>query len=99
VLGVVRCWGGQVLGWVELRRVAGRGARGCRAGRTGLQGSVARVAGRCGRLDELGGRLGDGREPRALDRRLGHEHDVAAVLHPLVRLAGPGRGQGGLGLG
>ena len=53
-----------------------------------MQGGLARVAGRGGRLDELCGRVGDGREPRALDRRLGHEHDVAAVLHPLVRLAG-----------
>ena len=40
MLGVVRCWGGQVLGWVELRRVAGRGARGCRAAWLGLQGGV-----------------------------------------------------------
>ena len=58
---------------------------GLQGGRTGLQGWVHRVAG-WGHLDELGGRLGDGREPRALDGRLGHEYHVAAILHPLVRL-------------
>ena len=52
-----------------------------------MQGGAATVAGRGG-LDELCGRVGDGGEARALDRGLGHEHDVAAVLHPLVRLPG-----------